>query len=756
MAFGWAAAEIAVWWWRPLTIAALYTLPGLALLALLWPASIPLCRAERLCLAVGLSAALPPLLLLWSGVVGLRWGPWVAWAYLLASAAVLTAGSLRSRLGRGAPAESVLGQNARGRERVHAMSRGRAVVRGRALTSSLRYAVLSRGHVVTRLLRPGREPGEARARGRSKTEVDGKRARFAPTARHLGTRAPGHPGTVTSSSLDGWWLLGISLAALLVRLYAARSLAVGLLGDSFQHTMMAQLLVDHGGLFRSWQPYAPLATFTYHFGFHANVALAHWLTGAGVPGTVVWLGQVLNALAVPLSYVLATRVLRLTPRAALWSAAIVGFGLTLPAGFINWGRYTQLTGQIVLVPLLVVWAALAEHAIDGWRGGFGRALLASPRLLALAALLLACQILTHYLVTLLAALFVAAYLLALGLRRAGWRDDALIAGRAGLAAAGGLLLTLPWLLNLANGYLVRNADAFVSGGVSADRIAGYAALPNIVPVYASGPALLLAFLGCCAALWRREWRAALPAAWSALLVVAVSPQVVGLPGAGIIDSLTGLNPLYLTLPPLAGYALALGEAKLVAASRSTRTSWLGRVPGVVALLALVGTTAGWQSQIASATPMVTPADLTAAAWIGQNTPPDARFLVNSFPAYGGTIVAGTDAGMWLPLLAGRAVTVPPSTYGSERGDPPDLALRVNKLAAALRGRPLTEPKPSRVEIKPKHMALLRASGVTYVYCGASAVPGPDIADQISVEKLRANPLFELVYDAGGVQIFRLR
>src|SRR5262249_17792569 len=70
-------------------------------------------------------------------------------------------------------------------------------------------------------------------------------------------------------------LVGVILAALLVRLYGVRDLPVGLWGDSYHHTLIAQLLIDHQGIFQSWQPYAPLATFTYHFGFHANVAFVH-------------------------------------------------------------------------------------------------------------------------------------------------------------------------------------------------------------------------------------------------------------------------------------------------------------------------------------------------------------------------------------------------------------------------------------------------------------------------------------------------
>ena len=68
------------------------------------------------------------------------------------------------------------------------------------------------------------------------------------------------------------WVIGL---VIVLRLYDIRNLSVGMWGDSYQHTMIAQLLVDNQGLFSSWEPYVPLATFTYHFGFHANVAFFH-------------------------------------------------------------------------------------------------------------------------------------------------------------------------------------------------------------------------------------------------------------------------------------------------------------------------------------------------------------------------------------------------------------------------------------------------------------------------------------------------
>ncbi|MBX0327762.1 hypothetical protein K2Z83_08740, partial [Oscillochloris sp. ZM17-4] len=69
-----------------LSLAALLLLPGLALLRLLW--DTPLALDERMTLALSLSCAAPPLLLLAGDMAGMRWGGPLAWAALAACALV--------------------------------------------------------------------------------------------------------------------------------------------------------------------------------------------------------------------------------------------------------------------------------------------------------------------------------------------------------------------------------------------------------------------------------------------------------------------------------------------------------------------------------------------------------------------------------------------------------------------------------------------------------------------------------------------
>lgn len=678
---GWAVAGALRQAPRIAVLLGLYLAPGLALLRLLWPAGRPFLLLGRLGLALGVSTALPPLLLLLFKLLRLPWGASTTWLYLLLSLVI-----------------------AIGPRRIRAFS-----------TEAL----------VATMGRAARAPRQWK---------------------------PGGAGVA---------LIGISIATLLVRLYTVHDLPTGLSDDSYQHTLMAQLLVDNRGLFSSWEPYAPLTTFTYHFGFHANAAFVHWVTGFDPARSVLLSGQIINAILAPLIFTLVV-ALGGQAWAGVWATLITGFVGLLPAFAVAWGRYTSLTGMVVLVTVVVCWIALAERSLalePPAEGQPARPWLRSAprrtwRLLLLAALMLTAMLLTHYLVSVFAALFVVAYLLGLALERSCWRSIAVLAVLSALACVLALVLAAPWLLNLLDGFLVRNTTAFVDGSVGASRIAERAFLGPTVPLYGRSAVLAAALLGLCIAGWRREWRMALPGLWSILLLFCVVPQVVGLPGAGLIDQITAFSALCLTLPPLAGYALAHAGSAIAA-----RRPRLASVLAGMLILAAIGAGAHQQSRLIESTgeQVVTWADMTAMEWVRANTPATARFLANSTPGYGGALVYGTDAGWWIPLLAGRATNLPPMTYGSELSATPDFARSVNRLSATLRDRPLTDLRPTLVDLtQPAAFQALRDAGINYVYSGAISASGAGAADRIDTARLRDDARFRLVYDQGGVEIFQLQ
>ncbi|NJM05095.1 hypothetical protein HC891_00965 [Candidatus Gracilibacteria bacterium] len=645
--------SLQLWYWalpalpdvlRPtLALIALLLLPGLALLRLLWPTALPL--DLRWPLAVGLSCATLPLLLLFSELVGVAWNGSALWS-LLAVCAVI--------------------------------------------------AVLPRSH-------------------------------------------HGEPNDTTSDS-SHLLLVGLTLITLLVRLYAARHLIVGQYGDSYHHTVIAQLISERGGLFRSWEPYEPFASFTYHFGFHSLVAALNWLGDVPVTRGVLIIGQVQSALAVPLIYLLTVRITQLRS-AGLWAALLVAVVSSMPAYYLNWGRYTQLAGQTVLIAVCVIWMEL----LDRTREPSQRPALA--RLIGLTALSTAGLALTHYRVAVFAICFVAVYSVYLVLTPP-HRPAALLrlVGYGALAGGAALLLTLPWLLRLYESSLLHIGSAALNNdigntlnnSVSADQLA-LSVKPYLVLLAALGVVLLLPRLG---------WRSLILPVWAGCTWLAANPQLLGLNGTGLISSFAVLIAAYLVLAPLAGSGLALLAQRfsgLFHGSSSQLLAFAAKQGQLLLAFGLLIWGIGWQSRIADPQfQLLTPADAAAMEWIRRSTSNDARFYVNSFLAYGDTVYAGSDGGWWLPFLSGRPSNLPNILYGIEAGSSPGMHQRVFRENEGIQDHPIGSPQAAQA---------LRNAGFAYLYDGPSANP-PD--EYITVAQLDDSPYFEQVYSRDGVTIWRVR
>ena len=131
---------------------------------------------------------------------------------------------------------------------------------------------------------------------------------------------------------------------------------------------MAQLILDHGGLFQSWSPTPPTSSLTVQYGFSAGAAVWSWVTGQPIQQAVVVFGQLLNLLAVAAWYPLACRLAKGNRWAGVVAVLIAGLLCSVPGFYSNWGRYAQLAGQTVLpVALWLTWDLLERKRFD-WRG----------------------------------------------------------------------------------------------------------------------------------------------------------------------------------------------------------------------------------------------------------------------------------------------------------------------------------------------------------------------------------------------------
>ena len=511
-----------------------------------------------------------------------------------------------------------------------------------------------------------------------------------------------------------------------VRLLVVRTLDAPMWGDSYQHTLIAQLLVDRGGLFDSWEPYAELQTFTYHFGFHAAVAAFHWLTGLETVQAVIWVGQLLNGLAVMVLYSLAVRVSG-SRWAGVGAVLVAGLLSPMPMFYVNWGRYTQLAGQAILpAAVLLTWSAL-EALRRNWR------------LVVLGWITAGGLALTHYRVLIFYVVFVLAWVL-LFLRRTTWRR---VGGRIAWVGVGAAMLFLPWFVHTFAGKIVRNLGYQLTTAPS--RLSSFAQQYNAIgdlSFYLRPLGWLLLIVAIAMGLWRRQRGVLLISLWWFLVLIATNPAWLHLPGNGAISNFTLFIAAYMPVGVLIGDLVS----QVVVRLQSRR--WLRvLVMLFVAAISLGGVSTRMRDVQVSQHALLTRPDLRAMAWVRANTPQDTVFLVNSFFAYGGSAIVGSDGGWWLPLLAERANTVPPLNYGTEQGPWPDYREWINDLTGQIQ-----KAGPDA----PTTLAMLRERGITHVYVGQRQgrvnYDGPDVLDPAA---LLGSSHYRLVYHQDQVRVFEV-
>ncbi|OQY26453.1 MAG: hypothetical protein B6I38_11275, partial [Anaerolineaceae bacterium 4572_5.1] len=154
-------------------------------------------------------------------------------------------------------------------------------------------------------------------------------------------------------------LIGIFILSLTLRLIMVRDLAAPAWVDSVHHSLITRYIIQAGGFPDSYAPHFPPDANYYHIGYHSILATFYWLTNLDLPRAMLILGQVLNVLTIFAVYTFTT-TLTGKKNAALIAALITGVFTPMPAYYASWGRYTQLTGLLIL-PAGLVWAKLARE-----------------------------------------------------------------------------------------------------------------------------------------------------------------------------------------------------------------------------------------------------------------------------------------------------------------------------------------------------------------------------------------------------------
>ena len=516
-----------------------------------------------------------------------------------------------------------------------------------------------------------------------------------------------------SSKVEQLVLWAIVLVVVLYNFYGFRDAVVGLGSDSFHHTLIAELIHDQGIIPDNYQPATDkLVSFTYHFGFHALIAVFGWLSNLPIRLLIILSGPLLIGLSM-LTVSLFVETFFRARGSGIIAALIVGVICVFPTYILNWGRYTQFTGMAVLpVFLLMFLNSLSERAC--WKQ------------LALSGLLASSIALAHYRVVVYIAVGLAIYFILYGFM---CRKEKQVLVQSlftilgvGLAA---FLFSFPWLIHLImakqTGYPFFLFSNIASSYYSIRRFG-----PVVLGYHTNNVLFGAAALSFVLAVYKKNWKVI----WLYLWVLALFIISLINLTRGFIDTVSVVISFYIPLSIAVGWAISQIIHRFLRFEK-----FLFPLIGVLGLgvFAVIKT-----PPILVETAYVKEADLEAAQWVKENISGSAYFMVNVFNfGFSEDFIIGPDAGYWLPLLAERNSVTLPMVYMTEQFKEPDTITYLKRING-LKGDLAT----------PDGLSVLANEGVTHVFIGEQG-------GNIDAQKLLSSENFDLEYQNKDVYIFRI-
>ncbi len=532
-----------------------------------------------------------------------------------------------------------------------------------------------------------------------------------------------------------WIALGVIGLTLFTRFWIPTQWAYPAWSDSLHHVLLTQLTHDQGRLPHSLDPYFPVSVDMYHLGLYALSATLQWLAQVPAHTALFWMAQALNGLGGLGVYLLLARCVGQV--GGLIGLLVVGIFSFQPAFYVNWGRFTQVASQALLliawVMTLVTLQAFARSAVEPTTSSRSQRF----AFVCFSALLTAGVFLLHFRV---AAFYLPA--LALVLLAAFWRYRspgqwrALLIGTISIGLLS-LLLIIPTLWAAIRTYLATlNFTADVAASDPATRaqsVQAYYAFPwdSFFTLGAPSWLWLLAGGATLIGLWRRQPLTLFALVWMILLVLEGLTYLTGISWLMFTNLGAILILLYLPL----GLLIGVGAQQLIQQWPSLQHGWLAR--GLLGGLLLVSLPSASQrmQEIEPYRFFVTDADVQAMAWINANLPEDAQFAVNT-EFWLPNVPHGTDAGYWLPYFTNRTTTAGVMIMGGEY---------LRQVAAWSTAAEALEEDLTAVQN-------LRAAGVDYIYIGAR---GDFAGPGLQLEQLRQSPELTLLYEHDGVAILQI-
>ena len=532
-----------------------------------------------------------------------------------------------------------------------------------------------------------------------------------------------------------WVAIGVFGLTLFTRFWIIRDHPYPAWSDSLHHVLLTQLTAMQGKLPTSMEPYFPIPLDQYHLGLYSLSATVQGLAQVPAHTALLWTAQVLNGLCgLGVYLVLDRKVGRV---GAVVGATVVGLLSHQPAFYVNWGRFTQLSSQtILLIAWLVTWEAIAtwklpwqEHKVKIlWHTGC-------------AAVLSGAVFLLHFRVAVFyVPLLVMSVIWELWKARKRKRLASVVLRTIAIGTVA-LLVVMPALWGATRIYVsTRLSPASSNQSVAANEISEtaqryYEFTWSSMPYLAAHTWLMvLSGFSIAVGLLKRSKLVIASLLWTLVLYLLGNAYILGLPLLSFTNLGAVLVMLYLPIGLVVGSATE--EALTLCGLR-----WRKRAAQLVIALVLIAGLIASRARVTEIEPyryFVTSEDITAMDWIKKNTPPDALFAVNTrfwLPR----APHGTDAGCWIPYFTGRQTTAGVMLLNLAGSDYESRIVEMSRLVEQL-------------EVDNASLTELQAMGVDYVYIGRKGgFSGPGL----NPAQLSQSENAEMLYQEGGVYILQI-
>jgi hypothetical protein len=529
-------------------------------------------------------------------------------------------------------------------------------------------------------------------------------------------------------SFDKWEVFTIIFfgATIFTRIWIIKGLPYPAWTDSLHHSILTKLTAELGQLPFTLEPYSGTSLDMYHLGLYSISGVVQQLSGAPAYTALLWTAQLFNGLcAIGIYFVLDRFVGKW---ASLTGVVVAGLLSFQPAWYVNWGRFTQLSSQaIMLLALGVTWQLLKYTREDNEKLSSRQAI----GFVLLAAGLNATVFLLHFLV----AIYYLPFLLGIIL------VEIILAGKihrflrlifktfqiGGLS----LVLIIPALIPAITSYLNQK----VSQGLLESSQANYSYSFQTILSIGLHPWLFWAtiLLGLIALASKQRIFAIITWLWVFILFIEGNLYRLGVP----ILNFTNFTGIMIGFYIPSSILLGLGVETI---AERIPTNWSSRFNRYFVYgLFIMGFVASFfrSTGIEPWRFFMTNFDRQAMDWINLNTAADSIFAINTY-YWLENYPIGTDGGYWIPYFTGRRTNT--ETMLLPTNQPEDMNLLEKRSEAVV----------SYISGSGDLQALCDLS-VNYIYSGK----GNTLSKAFDTQAIELNPDTRLIYQNPGVMIFQL-